>query len=281
MDLGYILLENLALSAALDGGDWSLPLANLQDPQIVSNPARCSDASNLANSQFRLTWSSPVYMTDLVLCGHSMGLDDKIQVTFSADSEQLLQIEWEEVYGRIYETGDLPWEQENWYTGKPRLSDIEGYTRHRRVRLPQSLAVDEILVEIDARENEDDLDIGYVMVASPLAPAWPYTWGREVGYNARTQTEVTAGGRKIKARRVAARTHTVTFPSLTKAEAFRLYDVAIKDSIHPAIFVPDPADAINEFREVFPADMTITGKPRQSNELEDWSVTLNFEEMQG
>lgn len=279
--LGYILLENLALTAVLSGGDWSLPLTNLQDPLIVSNPTRCTDPTDLEASQFTMTWPSPVYCTEIMLCGHSMGLDDLFRVTVYSGEEQLHQTEWTEVYGRQFKTAALPWEQGNWFTGKPRLEDIDGYGRHRLIRLPQSFSTDRILVELDARGNEDDLDVGYLMVARPLAPAWNYDWGRRVGYKSRSQRDLTAGGREIVGRRTAARDHTVTFPNLSKEEAFAIYDRGIRDDIHPVVFNPDADDALHAFRELFPARMTITDPPRQTDELGEWSVSLYFEELQG
>lgn len=282
--LGRILLENLALDATLTGGTWMLPLANLQNPRITSLPARCADPSDLAQSQIVATWSSAVYFTDIMLAGHSMGLDDKFRVTIKRNGNVLNTPELTNVYGRQYDTEALPWEQANWFTGKPRLSDIEAYARHRLIRLGESYAADEILIELDATASAadgEDLDVGYLIVAAPLAPYWPYTWGRTFGFTERSLREVTAGGREIIAQRIAARKHTVTFTSLSKAEAMRIYDTAIKGSIHPVVFDPDPDDTINAFREIFPAKLTVTSDPAESEIVGEWSIGVTFEELQG
>lgn len=288
MAIGNILIENLALDATLSGGDWGATLDNLVDPRITSRPARCADASDLADSQFTLTWPSPVYLTDIMLCGHTGDLDAKYRITASEDGTALHAGEWTDVFGRIYDTSSLPWEQSNWFTGKPRLQDIQGYDRHLHIRLPELIAADELVIELDVTPQAgiEDFDIGYVLVANPLAPGWAYDWGRTIGIRRRTLVEDTAGGRKIKTRRRNARDHTVVFPHLRKGEAMRLYDFAMADSDHPAVFLPDTTDTIHGFREVFPAHMTVSSPPRETSVLDDdgvpeWSITLAFEEMQG
>lgn len=290
MAIGNVLLENLALEATLSGGDWGGTLDNALDPRITSLPARCADASDLAASQLTVTWTESKLLTDILLAGHTGDLDAKYKVTASQGETVLYAGDWTDFYGRIWNTAELPWEQENWYTGKPRLRDIRGYDRHLHIRLPEAIAVDDLLIELDVTAqaaNAEEFDLGYLFVANPLAPAWSYTWGRNLGIVRRTLEEVTAGGRKIRTARKNARRHTVTFPSLTKAEAMALYDFAMADGDHPAVFLPDTSDLAHAFREVFPAQMTLASEPRE-NEVraddgsgQEWSIGLNFEEMQG
>jgi hypothetical protein len=283
MALGKILLENLALDATLSTGSWSGTLDNVLDPRITSLPARCADPSDLGASKITLTWPSAQYMTDIMICGHTGDLDAKYRITAFEAETPLHTGEWTDFYGRLYDTVDLPFEQGNWYTGKPRLQDIAGYARHKHIKLPAPIAADQLVIEFDvtAQAGDDDFDVGYLIVANPLAPEWNYAWGRQLGIRRRTLVEYTAGGRLVKTLRTNARNHTVTFPSLSKAEAMRLYDFSMADDIHPGVFLPDDEDVIHGFREVFPAHMTATGEPRQVDETGDWSVTLNFEEMQG
>ena len=73
----------------------------------------------------------------------------------------------------------------------------------------------------------------------------------------------------------------MTFQHLSKGEAARLYDYALREDIHPAIFVPDPNDPVHEFREVFPAWLSVVSAPRQTSVKDEWSITINLEEMQG
>ncbi|SDF46262.1 hypothetical protein [Thalassobaculum litoreum] len=284
MTTGRILLDNLALDATLSGGSWGGTLDNVLDPRITSKPARCADPSDLEASQFLITFDDKVLLTGLLLGGHTALLDSRYQITCYEGETELLQLEWRDVFGRLYDTEQLPFEQGNWYTGKPRLKDIQGYARHLPVRFPTSVAPDSILVELDVRDVADaseDFDLGYVMAVAALAPLWNYDWGRELGISRRTQEEVTVGGRVIKSRRTNAREHVVSFPSLTKTEAMAIYDRAMLDDDHPIVFDPDPSDLVHEFREVFPAVMSVVSAPRQVDETGDWSITLRFTEMQG
>lgn len=286
---GHVLLENLALTATLSGGSWGGTLDNVLDPRITSLPARCADPSSLAASKLVVTWASPVDMSDILLCGHTGDLDAQYTVTAKEGGVILYAGEWTDFYGRIWSTSEMPWTQENWFTGKPRLVDIQGYDRHLHIRLPATVAVDELTIELDVTPqaaSAEDFDLGYLMVALPLAPDWPYDWGRTLGMVRRTLEETTAGGRKIKTPRKNARRHTVSFPHLAKSEAMRLYDFTVRDGDHPAVFVANTGDDAHRHREVFPAHMTATGEPRETNELaedglSEWSITLNFEEMQG
>ncbi|WPZ34876.1 hypothetical protein T8K17_01760 [Thalassobaculum sp. OXR-137] len=284
MTTGRILLDNLALDATLSGGSWGGTLDNVLDPRIVSKPARCADPSDLEASQFLITFDRKVYLTDLLIGGHTALLDSRYRVTCYEGETTLQQIGWHDIFGRIYPTSSLPFEQSNWYTGKPRLKDIQGYARHKPIRFPLFCSPDSILVELDVRDVAEagkDFDIGYLAATAALTPGWTYDWGRELAIGRRTQEEVTTGGRVIKSRRTNARVHTVSFSSLTKVEAMAIYDRALLDDEHPIVFDPDRTDLVHEFREVFPAVMTVVSPPRQVDETGDWSVTLRFEEMQG
>ena len=274
------MLENVALEATLSGGDWGDTLNFALDPQIESNPARAADRL-LASTQFLMTWDEARFVTDIVLAGHTAGLDDRFRVTAYEGETVIATIDWTDFFGRLYDTSELPWEQENWFTGKPRLKDISGYAFHRRIRFPTLIAPTSILIEIDATAGTGDFDIGYLFAANPLSPGWTYAWGREVAIRSNTLRDRTAGGRQILSRRVGARAHRVTFPHLTKGEAMRIYDFVMREDIHPAMFVPDPDDAVHEFREVFPAWLSVVSAPRQTTIPGEWSITIQLEEMQG
>jgi hypothetical protein len=284
MATGRIHLDNLAREAVLSGGDWSGTLDRVLDPRITSLPARCADPSDLEASQFTIAWSQPVYLTDLMLCGHYAGLDSRYQVTAFEGEMQVAQLAWRDVFGAIFSSSDLPFEQSNWFTGKPRLKDIQGYARHLPIRFPSSVVADSLLVELDVRDVAtagDDFDLGYLLVTARLTPRWTFNWGRELAIARRTLEEITAGGRRIKARRTNARRHTVTFQHLSKAEAMAVYDLAMRDDEHPVVFDPNADDAVHEFREVFPATLTVTSPPSRTNQLGEWTITLTFEELQG
>lgn len=126
-----------------------------------------------------------------------------------------------------------------------------------------------------------DFDLGYLFAGNPLAPRWTYSRSREMSIRSNTLRDRTAGGRQILSRRTGARTQRVTFQHLSKGEAARLYDYALREDIHPAMFVPDPDDAVHEFREVFPAWLSVVSAPRQTTIPGEWSITIQLEEMQG
>ncbi|EKE78425.1 hypothetical protein [Oceanibaculum indicum] len=278
--LGYLLLENLALDAELTGGNWNDTEGDMLDPRIESAPARAAGLT-LADTKITMTWESARYCTDLVVCGHTGGLDGRYRATAYEGEAQIAQIDWTDIFGRIYDTSDLPWEQSNWFTGKPREQDIAGYARHLRIRWPELIAPTSIELEFDVTTNAVDFDLGYLFAGNPLSPRWTYSRSREMGIRSNTLRDRTAGGRQILSRRTGARTQRVTFQHLSKGEAARLYDYALREDIHPAIFVPDPNDNVHEFREVFPAWLSVVSAPRQTSVKDEWSITINLEEMQG
>jgi hypothetical protein len=105
--LGYLLLENLALDAELTGGSWNDTEGDMLDPRIESAPARAAGLT-LTDTKITMTWESARYCTDLVVCGHTGGLDGRYRATAYEGEAQIAQIDWTDIFGRIYDTSDLP-----------------------------------------------------------------------------------------------------------------------------------------------------------------------------
>lgn len=288
MALARLLLENLITSsiagATLTGGTWALPLANLKDTRIRSNPARCTDIATLASSQLRIQFDRPVHLTTIFLCGHTLGLDALRKVTAGTTglAEVVALLDWTDVYPPIYSTDELGPEDPNWLTGKPLDRDLGTYQKHHAIRFPEAIVAEEVLIEIDDRDNPAGFfDIGYLFASHDFQPAKTIRYEPEIGLRSNSIIERLQSGRRLVDYVQPSRYHRIEFPALTKREVMRLLDVAARSGEgEPVIFVPDFDDALDQFREVFPAVLT---SPFATRLQEDnrYRVTMDLEELQG
>jgi hypothetical protein len=255
----FLVHGNRAPEGVLSGGDWGGTLDDLLLPTLRQDVARCSSGL-LADASFH--WRLPKVMTigALAIVGHTLPGGAKARLTWSRAGVAVgAAAEWRAVFPRVARTRDLSFDDAGWWTGRPsaRLRDV--YTPTFLAIPDARLRADAVTVEIDARGQA--FDLSYLFIASLFRPDWPMAWGREVEPVSRTITDLTPGGRAVHDRRRPLRRQRVTFEDLTKAEAARWLDISmLQDVVEPLLFVPDPGDPINWWREVFLARLTkLTG----------------------
>jgi len=88
MAQGKLIDGNLTALATLSGGAWSgsWPLNNLKDESnYVGAPARCTDCTSLANSQFEILLPEPRLVSVMALLFHTMSLGALYRVKASSE----------------------------------------------------------------------------------------------------------------------------------------------------------------------------------------------------
>ena len=288
MATARLLLENLITSsiagATLSGGDWALPLVNLTDTRIRSNPARCTDIADLASSQLRIQFDRPVHLSTIMLCGHTFSLDGLRRVTAGTAglAEVAAFLDWTDIYPPIYSTAELGPEDPNWLTGRPLNRDLGTYQRHHAIRFPAPIVAEEVLIEIDDHDNPaGHFNIGYLFASQDWVPQWTISYEPELGLRSNSVVDRLQSGRRLVDYVQPSRYHRIAFDGLTKREVMRLLDVAARSGEgEPVIFVPDFDDVMDAFRTVFPAVLTnaFSTRLQESNE---YRVTMDLEELQG
>lgn len=259
----FVLHGNRAAEGALSGGSWALPLDNMLLPTLKEDVARCTTGVP-ADAVFTLQLPKVMTVGALAIVDHTLPAGAKARLTWRrAGAVVGPSPEWVAVYPRATRTRNLSYDEAEWWTGRPSARLRAAYTSTFLVVPDQRLRADTVTMEIDSRSAA--FDLSYLFVSPLFRPDWPMAWGRDLSAKSRTVTDTTPGGRVVAGRRQPHRRQRVTFEDLTKAEAMRWLDIAmVQDTVEPLLFVPDPGDTINFWREVFLARLvelvTITEK---------------------
>lgn len=268
MALGLLVDINLALDAALSGGDClpELPLSNLLVEQYVQRPARFADATDLEGSQFEaeLAWPQQINLVGLVF--HTFSRAARYRLTIAgADGDldaPVYQTAWTPVIPRLWRSADLDWGAPNWWGGQPLARDLALYPPNLWIPTPTVLC-GRLRLEFDDQTNADGwFDVGGLVIAKGWKPVVNFERGRQISITPRSLSEEAASGRDFDEVRRGRRGLTVTWAMLTKAEAQRLYDAGARaGTTGVVVFLPDVDDPSSLLREAYPAKFTAPPAP--------------------
>lgn len=249
----FLLHGNRLAEAALSGGDWALPLDNLAIANLYQDVARCV-TGDPADAVIQATWSRPMTVGGLALVGYTGPASSKIRITWTKDGVTSgPPPAWTPIVPRVARTIDLSYDDASWWTGRPSAKLLATYTPIRFEVPAIRTRADALMIEIDSRG--EPFDLSYLYVSPLFRPAWPMDWGRKMAPTSRRRVATTLGGMLVAGPAAKApRRQTVTFQELTKTEAMRLLDIGLThDVVEPVIYVPDPTDSRNHWREVYMA----------------------------
>lgn len=187
----------------------------------------------------------------------------------------------EDVWPVVFGTGDLEWEDDNWWTGKYSEIALEGRTWNRPFYLGFNHLCRTILVEIVDPGNA----AGHVQVGMcEIAQGWPlgvnFDWGAKYGHRFRTLTSEAFGGAKYFTRRNKPRVFQGAVSSMNRDEAltrmFDGFDQADLDT--PFLWFPHPDEPLHWLRNTYLARLTDPGLFSYANFDAD-GVPLSLEEV--
>ncbi|GAB6040137.1 hypothetical protein [Endothiovibrio diazotrophicus] len=248
-----IASENLADQGTLSGGDWALPLANLQDRSLAV-AAQSSDATP-ASTRLTVAWDRVIYWRVLAIPRSNLSREATIRVVSYRDEAQTEQAyDSGEVYvfPRMYtSTAPLLWGALNWWDGRPLEKTIALYRRPYYLVLPAVSGARAITIEIADPDNPDGhVELSRLFVSSGWAAEWNISWGASPKPQSRSLMVEGAGGARFYDRRDPRRTFAAQHRFLTQQEAWeRVYDLQMAvDVVDDLVVIPDPADTPNLMR---------------------------------
>lgn len=247
------------------GGSWlaGYPLANLG----VLPLARVARSTNddLASTQVIGTFSATRSVRALALARHNLSLLSRLRLRLYGDAartELLLDTGWFDTWPSLYLPGDLEWEDDNWWDGKPTAADIAGYAPTRPIWLGASYRVRAFHLEIDDTANA----AGYVEAGLlEVAQGWQVSVNPGAdfaeGFRFRTESVEALGGGKSFDRRDKPRTARGTIEDLPRDEAMaRGFEMQRQaDLDQPFLWFPQPEETQHWIRTAFVARLVDPG----------------------
>ncbi|WP_157879013.1 hypothetical protein [Pararhodospirillum photometricum] len=276
--LSYI---NRARDAALSGGAWAstLPLNNAIRGS-VSRVARSVNAA-ATSTQFAVDLGRARPIDLIGLIRHNCTPAAQIRVTAGTvpSGADLYDSGWASVWPEIYQTEDLEWEDDNWWTGTVDVEDIDVTRVDFFKVLPGFVSGRYWSVYIDDEGNTS----GYVQFGALwLGPTWTPdvnpSYGASYNWTDPSEVEKTLGGAAVVDERPAYREHSVTFEALTDAEAFgKIEEIQRRLGVSgELVLLPDVDDIARAHkRNIFcrlkpsPVEFNIYGRQKTSFTFEE------------
>ncbi|MDP2258484.1 MAG: hypothetical protein Q8J89_02030 [Caulobacter sp.] len=253
---------NLARTAVLTGGLGTAdhPLDNLKDDsRFRGAPARCEDPNDLEAATFQAVLPSARAVDLIVLLFHTLEIDARYRITVAGPDGDLdtpaIAGAWSPVYGSVFDSEDLEYEDDNWFFGQLAVEDIDLFPRHLWIWLPQPVITAAIRIELDDSGNAAGFfDIGGLAIARTQTTELNIDRGRLLGITARDQKDESPSGRVFAEERMPRREITVSWSRLQDEEAYRLFDAGMRGRSNRMVLIaPNLADPRSTLREAFPA----------------------------
>jgi hypothetical protein len=250
-------LFNRSDAAALSGGSWlgGSPLTNLQQT-LLSRVARSADV--LATStRIDIDYTVSTTIVRLVaLARHNCTLDATYRITAGTTSgaSNVYDSGTLAVWPAIYDSLDLEWEDDNFWTGQATTADIDGY--------PISL-VHDCLANVQARYwriqiTDTANPAGYIDLARLwMGPIWQptrnFSYGAQLAWESRSVSEYSLGGVLYNEPRTPARVYRFALSRLTDAEAYgQILDMQRRIGTAGELWVvPNADDTSRRFKRDF------------------------------
>lgn len=254
-----LLYENFADGGIFSGafGSWTLPLANMQDPDI-QRVARSSNATNAA-TKFRIDLGAPQNVDGLAFGPVNISPGASWRGRAYSDSSYSVLVYdtgTQEVGGEVIDWANsaawLEWENLGFWLGiSDPLDELPQFLFHV-APLAQTAQYWQIEV-FDAANGDGFIEIGRLLIGKAFRPAKNYGEDNSLSIVPLTDVEESLGGLRVYWERGLRRSFACSFPSLTKSELFGdAFRVMLRSGISRQVFVvPDPDDTEFGIRRSF------------------------------
>lgn len=276
--MGEMLISygNVADKAVLTLGSAvpTMPVQNLQDPQLGVKWRSLS-----LDTSIKATFAAAEIIRVLAIAHHNFTVDARIRIRSSEDPTFPVQAVgavgspmglsllftyseggvvvndsgWIDVWPPVYNTTDLEWEADNWWSGKFLQEDVEAYNTFsiifsRNVRTPHWL------IEISDPSNPDGfIEAGRLFMAPKWQPVYNANYGATLGWETTTEVQTALSGAEYFDVKTPYRVATMRFDVMTESEGLSgPFEIMRKAGIHGEIlFMWDPQDTIHAPRRQF------------------------------
>lgn len=245
---------NHADASTLSGGSWlsTLPLNNLKSrfKTQVARSTNLSEASLVINSDL----GRSRYVTSLALIGHNLSTNATVRIRYwSDDNMEVLVYDsgYVDVWPRWYDTLDLRWADDNFWTGRVSQSQL-GNMPSIFFHIPQvsafdprSQAVRAVTFNIKDDYNTDGyVQVGRLYLSENWTPVRNMSYGVTIAWNDPSVVDVSLDGTEYYEQRPKFRTVAFTLDNMEYAEGVNkaLLMGTDRGVTKDVLFIFDPSD---------------------------------------
>ena len=267
--------QDKAVDATLSGGGWdpALPLSHLKDDRL-RRVARSNGLSH-ENTRIVVDLGEPTVYQAVFLLSHNLSTSANIRVRCSDDSG-FSKIDFDsgviDAYPFTVPMSSRRFEDSNWWDGKPRLLDLEGYPLNSSVFLPHMITSRYIFIEIfDSRNDSGYVEAGRVLVAPFTELKTNISYGKSISWLDQSQVSESLGGATYFFKKPKRRRLSCSAKYLSEDEALAdIFEMQKHLGVTRGVFImPDRENIKHGFRESFFGRMVKLGG------IDHWQVSLN------
>jgi len=270
-----IAFGNTVDAGVLSGGSWraTLPLTNLQN-RTLGKVARSADTTT-DNTRFTLDCAASVPIRTVALVNHNLSLTAKYRIRLSNDpafATLLADSGWLDAWPAMFNTLQLPWAAENFWSGRYAERDRQGYTWTSIFSTPFTVYARYVSVMIqDTSNSAGFVQLGRLFAGDAWQPRINMSIGAGLGWQTGTDIAEALSGAEYFAEKRPYRVAKFSLGFLSEDEAFgNAFDIKRRMGISgEVVFVFNPDDTLHALRRQF------YGRLRELSLIEYPYATLN------
>lgn len=252
----HVLLawKNHARSAGLFGGEWSMPLANLQLADDLYDMHARSAGLALEQTRIQVDFAAPRYAHCLALVGHNLSLAARVRLRCYADNERTSVVHdsgWTRVWPRLYSYASMHWLDGHFLTGTP--GPLPGYEPNWLTLFDRTVYGRAWDIDLDDQDNAVGwLDVHRLVIAPGWQPRSNVVTPAPVGWVDHGKTSRTDGAWFARDGRRTRRAR-LQFSCLSEAEAWQQAHDMMGElgTTTGLLFSLTPGDPVNWQRSTF------------------------------
>ncbi|WP_152045509.1 hypothetical protein [Aureimonas psammosilenae] len=244
--------------AAISGGNWPLPLGNIQNRRLakIARSASLNPADTVIVMDFGRSRTLRIF----ALVAHTISLNGRMRITASANADMSEptydsgEIDvWGSLTNAIWDLNELEWENDNFWLGGYTEEEIAGFTATSTHIMPTDVSGRYWRIAITDSNDAGYIDIGRIFAGPAWQPEHNFSWGASLGFETRTAIETALDDAEFFDEREPRRVVRFTLNYLDASEGYgRALELTRRAGISKEVFVvSDPADEGNGLRRNF------------------------------
>lgn len=257
MGNALIAYPNRTDQAVLSGGSWTagLPLTNLQTRKI-KQVARSTNANN-SSTKFDVALDKARKITLLGFVNHNLSLDATYRVRAYSDAGYTT-LEYDSgvlpVWPSVYNTEDLEWEDDNFWTGQFTEEEIEDFVWTLPHLVTEFVYVRYWRIEFfDSTNAAGYVQIGRLFIANGWSPVTNMSYGAGLTYEDDTVVDKALSGAEYFDERLPYRVAMFNLEFMEEDEGMtKAFDIQLRQGIKEEVFYMfDTEDTLHILRRTF------------------------------